>query len=44
MAKLQERTTGATSDFLVTREFKDHATVDQRLALLRACFRVCLGR
>jgi uncharacterized tellurite resistance protein B-like protein len=43
MAKLQERTTGATSDFLVTREFKEHATVEQRLSLLRACFRVCLA-
>jgi uncharacterized tellurite resistance protein B-like protein len=43
MAKLQEKTTGATSDFLVTREFREHATVEQRLALLRACFRVCLA-
>jgi uncharacterized tellurite resistance protein B-like protein len=43
MAKLQEKTAGATSDFLVTREFREHASVDQRLVLLRACFRVCLA-
>lgn len=41
MAKLQERTTGGTSDYLVTREFKDHSTMDQRITLLRACYRVC---
>jgi uncharacterized tellurite resistance protein B-like protein len=41
MAKLQERTTGATSDFLVTREFRDNSSPEQRLALLRACFHVC---
>jgi uncharacterized tellurite resistance protein B-like protein len=41
MAKLQEKTTGGTSDFLVTREFKESSTPGQRLALLRACFRVC---
>jgi len=43
MAKLQEKTTGATSDYLVTREFLDHSSVEQRVALLRACFRVCLA-
>ena len=43
MAKLQEKTTGATSDFLVTREFSEHAAVEQRLAVLRAAFRVCLA-
>lgn len=41
MAKLQEKTTGGTSDYLVTREFRDRATHQQRLALLRACFMVC---
>lgn len=41
MAKLQERTTGATSDYLVTREFRDISSPEQRLGLLRACFHVC---
>lgn len=41
MAKLQEKTTGGTSDYLVTREFKELSTPEQRLTLLRACFRVC---
>ena len=40
MAKLQERTTGGTTDFQVTREFRDAATQEQQLALLRACFQV----
>ncbi len=43
MAKLQERTSGETSDYLVTREFHEHATPDQAIALLRACFHVCLA-
>jgi uncharacterized tellurite resistance protein B-like protein len=41
MAKLQEKTAGGTSDYLVTREFRELATPDQRLLVLRACFRVC---
>ena len=41
MAKLQEKTTGGTSDYLVTREFREHSTMDQRITLLRACYRVC---
>jgi uncharacterized tellurite resistance protein B-like protein len=41
MAKLQEKTTGATSDYLVTREFRDLSTPEQRLTVLRACFHVC---
>jgi|SRR5664280_2005811 len=41
MAKLQEKTTGGTSDYLVTRELKELSTPEQRLTLLRACFRVC---
>jgi len=43
MAKLQEKTAGGTSDYLVTREFKDHATPEQRLTVLRACYRVCVA-
>jgi len=41
MAKLQEKTAGATMDYLVTREFRELSTAEQRLAVLRACFRVC---
>jgi uncharacterized tellurite resistance protein B-like protein len=40
MAKLQEKTSGGTSDYLVTREFREHSTQEQRLALLRACYHV----
>jgi uncharacterized tellurite resistance protein B-like protein len=40
MAKLQELTTGGTSDYLVTREFREHSTAEQRLALLRACYHI----
>jgi uncharacterized tellurite resistance protein B-like protein len=40
MAKLQERTAGGTSDYLVTREFRERATPEQRLAMLRACYRI----
>jgi uncharacterized tellurite resistance protein B-like protein len=40
MAKLQERTAGGTSDYLVTREFREDSSPDQRLMLLRACFQV----
>ena len=40
MAKLQEKTGGGTSDYLVTREFREHSTPDQRVALLRACYHV----
>jgi uncharacterized tellurite resistance protein B-like protein len=41
MAKLQEKTTGGTSDYLVTREFRELSTVEQRMTVLRACYRVC---
>ncbi len=41
MAKLQEKTAGGTSDYLVTREFRENATSEQRLTVLRACYRVC---
>jgi uncharacterized tellurite resistance protein B-like protein len=40
MAKLQERTAGGTTDYLVTRDFREASTPDQRLILLRACFQV----
>jgi uncharacterized tellurite resistance protein B-like protein len=40
MAKLQEKTSGGTSDYTVTREFRDHSTQEQRLAVLRACYHV----
>jgi tellurite resistance protein len=39
-AKLQALTTGGTDDYLVTREFRDVSTMDQRLDILRACFGV----
>jgi uncharacterized tellurite resistance protein B-like protein len=38
MAKIQARTYGQTEDYLVTREFRERSTPEQRLALLRACF------
>jgi uncharacterized tellurite resistance protein B-like protein len=40
MAKLQARTQGQTEDFVVTREFAELATEEQKLALLRCCFAV----
>ncbi|HEY7523209.1 MAG TPA: TerB family tellurite resistance protein [Candidatus Limnocylindrales bacterium] len=40
MAKLQARHQGATEDYLVTREFRNHATPEQRLDLLRSCFAI----
>jgi uncharacterized tellurite resistance protein B-like protein len=39
-AKLQALTTGGTDDYLVTREFRDVSTMEQRLDILRACFGV----
>ena len=41
MAKLQEKTAGGTNDYLVTREFRENSSPEQRLTVLRACFRVC---
>ncbi len=38
MAKLQALVAGATEDYLVTREFREISTEDQRLAVLRACY------
>jgi uncharacterized tellurite resistance protein B-like protein len=40
MAKLQERTSGGTSDYLVTREFREASSPEQCLALLRACYQI----
>jgi uncharacterized tellurite resistance protein B-like protein len=40
IAKLQARQQGATEDFVVTREFAEIATEEQKLALLRCCFAV----
>jgi uncharacterized tellurite resistance protein B-like protein len=40
MAKLQERATGETSDYLVTREFREASALEQRIAVLRACWQV----
>jgi uncharacterized tellurite resistance protein B-like protein len=40
MAKLQARTVGDTEDFVVTREFKAIATMEQRIDILRACFAI----
>lgn len=38
MAKLQALLAGATEDYLVTREFREISTEEQRLAVLRACY------
>lgn len=43
MAKLQELTIGGTSDYLVTREFREHSTPEERLGLLRACYHVAVA-
>lgn len=40
MAKLQARSQGQTEDFVVTREFRDISTYEQRLAVLRCCFAI----
>ena len=40
MAKLQAMIEGATEDFVVTREFREISTTEQRLQLLRCCFAV----
>ena len=40
MAKLQARDHGQTEDFVVTREFRDISTPEQRLALIRCCFAI----
>jgi tellurite resistance protein len=40
MAKLQARTLGGPEDFSVTREFKQLATEQQKLDVIRACFAI----
>jgi uncharacterized tellurite resistance protein B-like protein len=40
MAKIQARTQGQTEDFVVTREFREISTSEQRIALIRCCFAV----
>ena len=40
MAKLQANTVGGTEDYVVTREFTNLATEQQRMDVLRACFAV----
>ena len=38
IARQQARLFGSTEDFLVTREFKKVASMEQRLGVMRACF------
>lgn len=38
IAKQQERLFGGTEDYLVTRQWSETATLEERLALLRCCF------
>ena len=40
MAKLQANTVGGTEDYVVTREFTNLASEQQRIDVLRACFAV----
>lgn len=40
MAKIQAHVHGATEDYVVTREFRDISTLEQRVALLRCCFAI----
>ena len=40
MAKVQARVQGATEDFVVTREFREISTPEQRVALVRCCFAI----
>lgn len=40
MAKVQARVHGATEDFVVTREFREISTLEQRVALIRCCFAI----
>ncbi|HEX8941176.1 MAG TPA: TerB family tellurite resistance protein [Candidatus Limnocylindrales bacterium] len=40
MAKLQALAAGETEDYLVTREFRNAASREERLAVLRACYAV----
>jgi uncharacterized tellurite resistance protein B-like protein len=40
IARSQNELYGATEDYLVTRHFKEHSTLDQRLDLLRCAFEI----
>ncbi|HLX35466.1 MAG TPA: TerB family tellurite resistance protein [Candidatus Limnocylindrales bacterium] len=40
MARNQEILYGGTEDFLVTRQFRDESSMDERIALLRCCYLV----
>ena len=40
MTKIQATVEGATEDFVVTREFREISTMEQRLQLLRCCFAI----
>ncbi len=40
MAKIQARTQGGTEDYVVTREFREISTPEQRIDLLRCCFAI----
>jgi len=40
MTKIQATIEGATEDYVVTREFREISTMEQRLQLLRCCFAV----
>ena len=40
MSKTQSRLYGATEDYIITRDWASSATTDQKLQLLRACYRV----
>jgi uncharacterized tellurite resistance protein B-like protein len=40
MAKIQARTQGGTEDYVVTREFREISTPEQRKQLLRCCFAI----
>jgi uncharacterized tellurite resistance protein B-like protein len=40
MAKMEARRNGATADYLVTREFAEQASLEEKLAVLHGCFAV----
>jgi uncharacterized tellurite resistance protein B-like protein len=40
MTKIQASIEGATEDYVVTREFRDISTIEQRIQLLRCCFAI----
>ena len=40
MTKIQANIEGATEDFVVTREFREISTMEQRIQLLRCCFAI----